>query len=310
MNKIADILGARFVETITTDQDPVSQCCSVLKARGFLLEDESELQYETEHIYLSDNSHANDSLYLDKLLRETDIGHIFSDDTSSLHGRYQKGYVPVPLKRWEVIITGTITEDKLLHIFSQHTRGETGNIADWSKCAGREVFESLKIRNHGTKVEVDFLDSYISRLVKTLNAIGITTTYSCDGNYKDNTRNQGDTFAFVQLRCVYDSAWLSLILERFIPSYMDLANKWEISELPNIVNVLKIGSNEKDPLNLYCEIQQVADILYRNRIGLRICKGDFFKNLPFQEYPMGINGINVMKADFLRVMNTHYEKII
>ena len=87
-------LASRFIDAITSGQEPRSQLCSVLKARGFLLEDDREPNYDPKHIYLSDNSHASDALNLDNLLRKNKIGHIFSDDSPYLGRRYQDEDIP------------------------------------------------------------------------------------------------------------------------------------------------------------------------------------------------------------------------
>ena len=256
-----------------------------MKARGFLVEDEHEPNYDPEHVYLSNNSNRCDALYLDNLLRENEIGHIFSDDSPYRDWKYQAQQFPLPLRRWEVFVTGEITRKSLLNIFSghKHCHGETENISKWSDCEGSELFNTFKSSDYGPRIKVDCLDSYIARLAKTLNAIGIATQYSCHGGI---SRKEPP---FIQLVSIYDSIWLAILMEKFVISQTQLTNIWQISELPNIINALKIISPENDYLNRYLEIQTVAEILYSKRIDLRNYKTEFFRDLSFEDWTRRFN---------------------
>lgn len=271
--------ASKFIETIIIGQGPLSQLSSVLKARGFLLKDENESNYDPECIFLSDNSDKQDAWYLDKLLKENNIGYIFSDDSPYFD---QDRHLSLPFKEWEVLITGEISKDKL-NIFSDGSCGpETGNIADYSRC--ERDFHEFKKRLLGHKVEVCDLDPYIARLVKTLNAIGITTHYSCDGNRWGHNRKGSS--AFIQFECIYDSIWLAILIDKFVISEIKLTNKWQIGEISRerVVNTLILIPKNNDWFSLYLEIQNVAEILYKKREVLRNYKQEYFDGLSEVEF--------------------------
>ena len=300
-------LAYRFIDAITSGQEPLSQLCSVLKARGFLLEDELEPNYDPNHIYLSNNSHANDALYVDKLLRENEIGCIFSDDSPYQGRDYQEQIIPLPLQRREVFVTGEITKESLLNIFSghKHCGGEAGTIQEWEYCESRKLFDEFKNREYGPRIEVDRLDSYIARLVKTLNAIGNATQYSCHGGLSKKKP------PLIQLVSVYDYIWLAILMEKFVISQKKLTNKWQIGEVPQerVVNALKIKSPENDWLNFYLEIQNVAEILYSKRTDLRIYKKEFFRELSFENWTRRVDfkvqNSSIFYRDFLSGLRYH-----
>ncbi len=91
-------------------------------------------------------------------------------------------YEQAPARRREIFITGTISHEALVDIFTYHHHPEAGNVGSWAACAGKELFDTFLRCEYDPKIEVSGLDPFIARLVKTLNEIGIKTTYSCDGD--------------------------------------------------------------------------------------------------------------------------------
>jgi hypothetical protein len=271
-------LANRFIERITTGQEPLSQLCSVLKARGFLLEDKNEPDYNPEHIYLSDNSHANDALHLDNLLRENEIGYIFSDDSPYRNWEYQDQRIPLPLRRWEVFVSGEIKQESLVNLFLHRRSFEAGPSC---RLEGYDQFNDFKKHEYGDKIETILLDIYIARLVKTLNAIGITTKYSCDGNVGGPHRRECS--AFIQLYTLYDSVWFAILMDEFVLSERRLKHSWRIG-IDDQLNMLIITPQRLGWLDMYLEIQEVTEILYDNRIKLRLYKQKIFNEISFEDF--------------------------
>lgn len=267
-------LANRFIERITTGQEPLSQLCSVLKARGFLLEDEHEPNYDPEHIHLSDNSHTDDALHLDNLLRENKIGYIFSENSPYRDWKHEH----LPLRRWEVFVSGEIKQESLVNLFL-HRRGFEANPR--FRLEGYDQFNDFKKHEFGDKIETILLDIYIARLVKTLNAIGVTTTFSCDGNVGGPQRRE--RCAFIQLYTLYDSVWFAILMDEFVLSERRLKHSWRIG-IGDQLNMLIITPQRLDWLDMYLEIQKVTEILYDNRIKLRMYKQKIFNELSFEDF--------------------------
>lgn len=271
-------LASRFVDTITKGQEPLSQLRSVLTARGYLIEDAPESQsLNSENLFMNDNSCKDDVVSLHDLLVKQRIGQILNEEYRDF---LKSQYVELQTKRWEIFITGTITREALIDIFVTHEHRETGGPY---YIAGKKIFKTFIYSEEGPNISVDILDPYIARLVKTFNAIGIETTFSCDGNYGDRDIPEKTT-AYVQLQSIYDSMWFAILLNRYITPNNILTSEWRISEDPERVNTIKITSSEKNPLNLYLEIQKVSEIFYTIRIILRDDKKAFCKKLTYDNW--------------------------
>lgn len=117
----------------------------ILKARGFLLEDNA--------LILSDNSHRDDAAYLNKLLTEENIGKVEGN---------------------KIIIFPNGNVEK---IFYKDNRigGEAGS--------NGETWKKFLHNSLAPKVPVGILEPFVARYVKAISACGVTTWLSCDGNH-------------------------------------------------------------------------------------------------------------------------------
>jgi hypothetical protein len=140
------------------------------------------------------------------------------------------------------------------------TRWGTGgeSFRSWPKGFGQRV--------HGYKLPVRCLDGLVAYLVKALGAVGVTTTYSCDGHGKGRV--------LVGLDCGCSSAW-TVMLMRYVESKLRLAQRWALSD--GYLAVYR--GKEIDWVQLYLEVLDIADLLYQERVCLREIRGEIVKQL-------------------------------
>ena len=275
-------LANRFVERITHGLDPLTQLQTVVKARGYLLEDAQESpNSDTENLFLSDNSDVGDVLTLHDLLVESGTGHILIPDYRKKFSSNPRCPPFPPLKRWPIMVTGEVTQERLVKIFADYCY-----IPDYDHPGfdpGKKSFRFFRKRRYGPKFPVLYLDPHIARLVKTFNAIGIGTVESCDGNYgKDVYQTLPENpVPHIKLRHIYDSVWFAILFHRSISDH-NRCCEWRIGD--SRFHTLTISSRENDPLDLYLEIQKVAETLYENRIALREMKDRFCQGLNLRNW--------------------------
>jgi hypothetical protein len=136
------------------------------------------------------------------------------------------------------------------------TGGET--FRSWPKRFVRRV--------HGYKIPVRCLDGLVAYLVKALGAVGVITTYSCDGHGKGGVR--------VRLDHGCSSAW-TVMLMRYVETKFRLAQRWSVGD-----GHLAVSRGEQiDWVPYYLEVLDVADLLYQERVRLREIRSEIVKQL-------------------------------
>lgn len=119
----------------------------LLKARGFLLEDEG--------LILSDNSHRDDITYLKGLLKECNIGKV---------------------RNGKIVIAQGGNVEKIFYKDNQ-IGGEA--------CTNGETWKKFIHNSFAPQIPVRWLEPFIARYVKAISACGVGTWCSCDGNHLD-----------------------------------------------------------------------------------------------------------------------------
>ena len=123
----------------------------ILKARGFLLEDDG--------LVLSDNSHKDDAAYLNVLLTADDLGEV---------------------KDGKIFIAPNANVEKIF--YSKLING----CEAW---LGMEItWERFVHDSCAPKVPLSYLEPFIGRYVKAISACGAATWCSCDGNHPNAQR--------------------------------------------------------------------------------------------------------------------------
>lgn len=160
-------------EKISTNEEYSAE---LLKARGFLLEDEG--------LFLSDNSHKYDEKYLDKLLTSENIGKV---------------------QDRKIIILPDANVEK---IFYSSIHSGSGSFLARSK-GWNEFLHS----NYAPKVCVCLLEKFVARYVKAISACGIETHGSCDGNHHSE---KDFSSIMVELSNYPEIVWHKIILEKLL----------------------------------------------------------------------------------------------
>lgn len=167
-----DVFFDALKEKCSTDEEYAAE---ILKARGFLLED--------NELALSDNSHANDALYLNELLTADNLGEV---------------------RDGKIFIRPDANVEKIF--LSKNISGCEG----FSK--GISSWETFVHNSYAFKVPLRLLEPFVGRYVKAISACGVGTNSSCDGNHP--TRND-----FQRILVTFDtpdSLWHELICRRLL----------------------------------------------------------------------------------------------
>lgn len=129
----------------------------LLKARGFLLEDEG--------LILSDNSHKDDAKHLNQLLIEENLGEVKDDG---------------------IIIFPNANVEKIFY----------KDIINGEAVCYPESWKKFAHNSFAPKVPVNFLEPFVARYVKAISACGVKTWCSCDGNHPTERNFQRIIVAF------------------------------------------------------------------------------------------------------------------
>lgn len=123
----------------------------LLKARGFLLEDDG--------LVLSDNSHKDDAAYLNALLTADDLGEVRDGKIFiAPNANVEKIFYSKLINGCEAWLGMEITWERFVH----------------DSCA--------------PKVPLSYLEPFVGRYVKAISACGVATWCSCDGNHPNAQR--------------------------------------------------------------------------------------------------------------------------
>lgn len=179
-------------------QSDLLRLYNVLSARGYLLD------LVDHEVFISDNSHPEDKVYLNRLLLENNVGYIQDN---------------------ELIINNWPLEEVLCQLLKTH--GSTGflgyfNEKDWNY---------FKYRIHGKKLLAFEQDPFIARLVKGISSVGIITFSSCDGHGRD--------FPYISFYQRYNLFWFRILFENLIQTSISLKSSWNINRYIVVINPKK-----------------------------------------------------------------------
>lgn len=133
-------------EKCSSDEEYAAE---LLKARGFLLEDEG--------LILSDNSHKDDAAYLNALLTADDLGEV------------QDG---------KIFIAPNANVEKIFY--------RDNHIGVIAELPCEMTWEEFICSRCAPKIPLRMLEPFIGRYVKAISACGVATWCSCDGNHPNS----------------------------------------------------------------------------------------------------------------------------
>lgn len=204
----------------------------ILKARGFLLEDEG--------LILSDNSHRDDASYLNELLTESKLGKVKND---------------------KIFIKPKANVEKIF--YSDNISGCEGSVTCYF-----EHWKKFVHNSYAPKVPLKFLEPFIGRYVKAINACAVATLMSCDGNHK----TRGNSQLLVDFVGNPSFIWHEIIFKRLLVERFNL--NWSCSN-----RCLEIKFDTADKWRTYTEFNRAGEFLYNNRIKIRQIRREASKGI-------------------------------
>ena len=194
MDKTADLLeGIEYFfnalkEKCSSDEEYAAE---ILKARGFLLEDEG--------LTLSDNSHRDDASYLNELLKADKLGKVKDD---------------------KIFIKPKANIEKIFY---------KDNFIGYETLLYPQSWRRFISNSHAPKVPLRILEPFVGRYVKAVSACGVATSMSCDGNHS-YLSERNISRIFVEFRRQPNSLWHKIICKRLLVGRFDLnwscSQKW------------------------------------------------------------------------------------
>ena len=280
----------KFVEKISSGKkEYIDRFYEIFSARGFLL----ELDKSSGKVRLSDDSHKEEGEFLE-ILQNSNYKKIYhkphqdtidkdcnEDVVQDRHGYFD--YIDTQLFKIDnhQYLTEIFTHEIPVDIFRLNWD------RDWY---GK--FDQFKDVEHLPKIRVYDLEPFIARLVRAISAIGISTWSSCEGHWGEP--------AYIVFDGKYHRIWFQAIFHKFIQKKLNLLCKWEWLGWDDRCS---INSTNKDLLELYLEIQDVARLIYDNRIPLsnmkkQVCSllTDKHKNMNQKEL------LNIFEGQFEELM--------
>lgn len=163
--------------------DDEEYATEILKARGFLLED--------TRLVLSDNSHKDDSVYLNELLTEEKLGEV---------------------KENEIFIRPNANVEKIFY---------SKNISGCEAFSPGESWKKFIHNSFASKVQLRLLEPFVGRYIKAISACGVSTCGSCDGNHSSRRNVQRILIDFTDNP---NRFWHEIICKRLLDKRFKL--KW------------------------------------------------------------------------------------
>lgn len=213
---------------IDTSLPPGERLLHCLASRGFLLE------FVDGRLFLSDNSHKDDSAHLNVVLREHSIGRV--------DGK-------------EAVLENSERIGELVCLFPEE------------QCIGSETcvwghdWSNFRRRRHGYKVPSMMLEAYLAAYIKAINACGISTVQCCDGNH--DGRNE----LWIMFDTVYDKALHAFIWDQCINTDQSQLHWFSM-------NVTTVTILLEEKYTIYHHLLMAAEFLFSNRLFFRQLKRD------------------------------------
>jgi hypothetical protein len=280
----------KFIERITSGKKThAERFYEIFSARGFLL----ELDNNSWKVRLSNDSHPDDREFMEMLQHINYKKICNKPHQDSINERPNEDNV-----RDQRVFFGNINTQLydienhkyLTEIFTHEIPVDIFRLnweRDWY---GK--FNQFKEFKHLPKIRVYDLEPFIARLVKSISSIGISTWSSCEGHW--------GAPAYICFDGKYQRLWFQAIYNQFIKKKLNLVCRWEWLGWDERCS---ISSPSGDHLELYLEIQEVAQLIYDSRIYLRNIKKQACSLLTDEHK-------NMNQKELLRVFEGYFEESI
>jgi hypothetical protein len=248
-----------FIKRIICDKsEHLERFYEIFSARGFLL----ELDKGSGRVRLSNDSHREDSEFLE-ILQHVNYKKMYHKphqdaiDKQGNEGITQNGHIYFDNINSQLF---DINNDQYLaEVFTQEIPVDLFRLnweRDWY---GK--FNQFRECEHLPRIRVYDLEPFIARLVKSISSIGISTWSSCEGHW--------DEPAYIVFDGKYHRIWFQSLYNKFIKKKLNLVCRWDWLGWDERCS---IKSPSKNSVELYLEIQNVARLIYDNRIALKNIK--------------------------------------
>ncbi|UJS18991.1 MAG: hypothetical protein L3J17_08040 [Candidatus Jettenia sp.] len=277
----------KFIENITQGKrEHFERFYKIFSARGFLL----ELDRNSGKVRLSDDSHREDGEFLEMLQNihykkvyhkphQDTINEQENEDIARDSHRY---FNHIDTKLFDIhnnqYLTEIFTHEIPVDLFRLNwERDRYGKFDQFRKC------------EYLPKIRVYDLEPFIARLVISVSSIGISTWSSCEGHWGEP--------AYLVFDRKYNRIWFQAIVNKFIKKKLNLVCSWEWLGWDERCS---ISSPCKDFFELYLEIQNVARLIYDNRIILRNIKKQVCSHLTDKHKSMN-------QKELLNIFESYFE---
>lgn len=249
----------KFIEKITHGKkEPLDRFYEIFSARGFLL----ELDRSSGIVRLTGDSHRDDGEFLE-VLQRSDYKKMYNKlhqdaiDEHDNEDRHQNrhGYFEfIDIHMFDIQNNRYLNE-----IFTHEIPIDLFRL-NWERDRYGK-YDQFKICDQLPAIRVYDLEPFIARLVKAISSLGISTWSSCEGHWGKP--------AYIIFDGKYHRIWFQTIFQRFIQKKLNLSCTWDWLGWDERCS---IQSTDKEPLELYLEIQTVAKFICDHRISLRNIK--------------------------------------
>ncbi|HEY4482167.1 MAG TPA: hypothetical protein VI489_04875 [Candidatus Brocadiaceae bacterium] len=279
----------KFVEKITHGKsERTDRFYEIFSARGFLL----ELDGLSGKVQLSDDSHSEDGEFLE-MLQNSNYKKIYHKaHQDSIHKDFKENSVPDHRRYFDAIDTQLYDTDNHRYLTELFTHEIPVDIfrLNWERDRYGK-FDQFKKSEYLPKIRVYDLEPFIARLVKSVSSIGISTWSSCEGHWGEP--------AYIKFDGKYHRLWCQAIFDTFVKKKLNLVCNWEWCGWDDRCFISSPGG---DILELYLEIQNVARLIYDNRIFLRNSKKQICSLLTDKHKSMN-------KRNLLNVFECYFEEL-
>lgn len=185
------MLYSEFIDRIICNCHSAEESCiEILRARGFLIDQDENGYFLSDNSYLRNDLRKNDLDFLNEILLKYNVGE--------MHDKYIHINSDAEIKSMQGIFEGRYMEDM---------------------CFPNTTKNKFIISSHGRKVPVSILDPFVARYIKAVSACGVDTKSSCDGNHN------GGSFILIEPNGKWFSAWHQVICKYILSDKYDL--QWD-----------------------------------------------------------------------------------
>ncbi|BBO16903.1 conserved hypothetical protein [Candidatus Brocadia pituitae] len=253
------LLIENFIEKITDgNKGQCERFYETFAARGFML----ECDRHSEYVRLAEDSHREDGEFLEALQR-IDYKKIYDKPHQDAIDEHDNRDCPQNRHHYfnDIDIQSFDIHNRhyLAELFTHEIPVDLFRL-NWERDRYGK-FEAFKACNRLPAVRVYDLEPFIARLVKSISSLGISTWSSCEGHWGEP--------AYIVFDGRYHWLWFQAIFNKYITKKLNLVCTWDWLGWDERCIIRHPRGNL---LELYLEIQEVARLLYDNKILLRSIK--------------------------------------